>query len=315
MITRFLTATLVLVVVASVVLRVAWTDRGLDDGVGLDAAEALPVEEPSDEMPERVGEEPGHRSGVQNSRALERHSNLPIADPSQLRIEAAQATSAGQLQQVAERARFEGDETLARHIELVEEGLCGPLVRDDLSSAVVQDGLGFQALEGFCKDSAVDTAADPGELRAELLQKELALAEAVLDEYLDLLQWMSSEDAFRQILVDSASPEGIRGANLLVANGDIDVDLLSAVLGEGRRVDVDTQRILHNTVADLYGCERFNHCGPDSMIVIERCLFAMECEPGFDYADLVELGFSPQELLWMSRMLDSIRQFESRGGP
>lgn len=230
-------------------------------------------------------------------------------------VEAARASSAGQLQELARNARDKGDEALARQLELMEDGTCGPLLRNDVGSHVVQSGEGFRRWEEFCSDSVVDLSAEAELLRREFLDKLGAEVKRKSEDLLALIERMSPEDAFLQLLAESASPFEIDAIALLRSNGYIDLELASYLTSGYGALDGNALHAVLGVAPQFYSCERFGHCGPQSIEAIEACLFVHECQPGHDYFDLMGWVMSPRELDLAWQFVDLIRQREVRDGP
>lgn len=54
---------------------------------------------------------------------------------------------------------------------------------------------------------------------------------------------------------------------------------------------------------ELYSCQRFGGCGPDSMKVTRICAFSQTCEPGWNYEQFVFANHSPLEMEYIQRVL------------
>lgn len=278
-------------------------------------SERSPVEHPmeGDELPKalQAPDLVAVREGPISPSGLEDDADFKASD---FLIDAARASSAGRLQELALRASANGDETLARQLELMEEAACGPLVRGDVGSHIVEDAEGYRRWEAFCADALIDVSADPELLRRELLEQLDAEVERQSQDFLTLLEQMGPEEAYVQLLADSTSPLEIDAIALLEANGYVDLDLSSLIPGH-EPFDENAIRRIYSVAPELYGCARFGHCGPQSMKSIEACLFSQECQPGADYLDLLRWVMSPRELELAWRLVDLIRQRETRDGP
>lgn len=191
---------------------------------------------------------------------------LPLTS-SLVLIDAAQATSAGQLQELAAQARASGDEALARRLELMEEDACGPLIRNDIAENLDQEG--YRRLEVFCADSTVDPSTDAIALRQEFVDRVNVEFERKQERFLDLLESMDPEDAYVRLLSESMSPAEIEAIDRLGMRGYTGIDLLSHFMPEARGLVDDSRRqLINSAVTQIYACERFGHCGPGSMQTI-----------------------------------------------
>lgn len=307
-----------LAVALSVTLWLGWSKWGAES-----ESARLAVQSSNDSPAvgkERLAAEsrPGHVAPREVTPAPELVPEPPAfsthVDPSQALTEAACATSVRQLQELAARARAAGDEALARQLELMEDETCGTLVRDDVADHIDPGSEGYRRWEEFCAGTVVDPLADNHLQRMKILDQYQSEVISALDKMLESPDWTGMDEALMQLLVESGNPMEIEAVALLLANGLIELETDSAFLLGHRQLDAIRALMVQNASLELYSCERFGHCGPQSMQSIEACLLIPECEPGHDYLALMSWIMAPRELDLARQIVDLIREFEARRG-
>lgn len=233
---------------------------------------------------------------------------------SRARLEAFRATSAGELQKLSRQARMSGNESLARELELMEDDACGSLARDDVGEFIDRDGEGFRRWETFCADTAVDPLVDNYLMRSKILDSVQSEVEQKLDDLIRLMEYMNPADALIELIIESASPAEINAISLMIANGYVDQDSVTALTEESENLGPLRAPNIYRAALDIYSCQRFGHCGPQNFASIEYCLLLAECQPGQDYLDLLSWTMSPRDLERAVDIVDRIRRREAHGG-
>jgi hypothetical protein len=304
-------ASLVVAGMLLVVAWMAWPDKSPEEPQVTRQIEDSPTGDSGITGLTDSAEEPEAGSGQPPLLSMQ-DAALPLTS-SLVLIDAAQATSAGRLQELAAQARASGDEALARRLELMEEDACGPLIRNDIADNLDQEG--YRRLEVFCADSIVDPSTDAMALRQEFVDQVNVEFERKQERFLDFLDSMDPEDAYLRLLSESMSPAEIEAVDRLGMREYTGIDLLSHFIPELRGLVDENRRLLTNSaVTQIYACERFGHCGPGSMETILPCLLN-GCQPGDDYYDLLRwhLSARDQEHVW--RIIELIQHREARGDP
>ena len=243
-------------------------------------------------------------------------SNQPVSprpfDPDRARLEALQATSATQLQELAAQARMAGDESLAREFELMENEVCGIVTRADfgISTPIVRDGEGMRRWESFCAGS--EPPADPEEASQHMRERIahlLPLRDTMQSRFETLHETMEPGDALFSMLSEADSPDELKAIGLLISSGHIDRDLIPELTLADEGVG-ETYAVTPGLALEIYGCKRFGHCGPDHASTIGLCMAVAGCQPGDDSLDLIAWLVSPQQLAMAMMIVDMIEDHE-----
>jgi len=243
-------------------------------------------------------------------------SSMAQLDPSRTLAKAARATSARELQGLAARAREAGEKELAEQLQLMEDEACGTLVRGDVGDHIDPNSEGYRRWEMFCAGAVIDPQVDNHQQRLEILDHYQAEVISALDRLLELPDWTDLDEALMQFLLETNNPIEIDAVALLLANGDIDLPADSAFLLGHRHLDALRAHMVQSASLELFSCERFGHCGPQTMQSIEACLLIADCEAGHDFLDLLRWTMAPRELDLAQQIIDLIRAFEAdQGGP
>ena len=233
-------------------------------------------------------------------------------DPDRARLEALQATSATQLQELAAQARMAGDESLAREIELMEKEACGVVARADfeISTPIVRDGEGMRRWESFCAGSQAPAGPEQASQHMrERIAHLLSLREKMQSRFETLRETMEPGDALFSMLSEADSPDAIEAIGLLISSGHIDRDLIPELTLADEGV-AETYAVTPRLALEIYGCKRFGHCGPDHASTIGLCMAVAGCQPGDDSLDLIAWLVSPQQLAMAMMIVDMIEDHE-----
>lgn len=234
---------------------------------------------------------------------------------SQMLTQAARASSARELDELAQFAKSAGKDDLARKLELIEEQACGPLIQGEVGDHISPDNVGWIQWEQFCKDSTIDPLGDHHAAALEFLDLIQDLVVEKSSRLLSLLDQMSPEEAFLRLIAESGNPVDIEAVALLYSNGYIDLDLLSYFEILRQQVNVQKLYDVQHLALDLYSCERFGHCGPRSFQTIGACLLVPECQAGNSYLDLMAYLTSPRDWERALLLLEHIRRWEHEPRP
>lgn len=195
----------------------------------------------------------------------------------------------------------------------MEDEACGSFLRDDIGAHINRESEGFRRLVDFCASAMLDSGLDPRAVRSELLQARFADTEQALEEFAARAIDQDLARAFMDLVVDSQYPAEIDALASVITQWYTDHDAIIPLASEPQYLDQFHARRIHRTALEIYSCQRFGHCGPESWPAIEACLVSPGCEPGQGYLELISHDMTPRDFDRARDIADRLRQHERAG--
>jgi hypothetical protein len=201
------------------------------------------------------------------------------------------ASSAGALQDVADRYRAAGETGLADDLETLAYELCGGI--EGFSAPYPVTEWALVELLAWCED--YPAALSPDDFR----NRTLAGANIVtyLDRYPAIAALSPSERAFEiaRMAVDADTPGELHAVRQMVTN--------LATAGPSRSVFLDTTGLSdlvdfnasHRAALVLLECRKFGGCGPGDPLTLQHCVLSGVCERGWSREEAQRNLLTPVE--------------------